>query len=183
MIKRLLGITKLEEIIRRFHSDTQNHWGHTQNLYKLHEANQKEMARLREEVNSKTDKLLYFMNALVEKMESAEDRDIREVVPEQPQVLPVQEDLPDTDVVVLQIMHQNAAFDTLNAVTTAQIYDNLPFPITKRGLRKKLISLTKHGVLMTFKRANERYWHISTGKLASVKEAISSKKAKEQAKD
>ncbi len=183
MIKRLLGIAKLEEIMRRFHSDTQNHWGHTQNLYKLYETHQKEMTRLREEVNSKTDKLLYFMNDLIEKMESAEDRDIREVVPREAKVLPVQEDFPDTDVVVLQIMHQNAAFDTQNAVTTARIYDNLPFPITKRGLRKKLISLTKHGVLMTFKRANERYWHISTGKLASVKEVISSKRAKEQAKD
>jgi hypothetical protein len=80
-------------------------------------------------------------------------------------------------------MHQNAAFDTPNAVTTAQIYDNLPFPITKRGLRKKLVGLSKQGVLMTFKRANERYWHISTGKLSSVKQAIKAKNAKEQDKE
>jgi hypothetical protein len=89
MIKKWLGIRKIEELIKRFHSDTHNHWGHTQNLYKLNEENKREIAEIRQNLDIKTDRLLGFMNELIEKMERAEDRDVREIVPESSQTIDI----------------------------------------------------------------------------------------------
>lgn len=183
MLKRLFGIDKIEAMVERFRSDMHNHWGHTQNLYKMHELNSMEIEKLRQELNVKTSQLVYIMNGLIDKIEKVEDRDVREIVPEEGTKVLAQERFPESDFVILHIMHQGAAFDPSNAVNTAQIYDNLPFQITKRGLRKKLITLVKQGFVMTSKKSNERYWYISTGRLAAVKQMIAAKNKGEQKED
>ena len=76
------------------------------------------------------------------------------------------------DDILLQVLHQNAAFDPSSALSTAFIYENLPFSITKRGLRKKLNSLVEKDLIGSKKDGNDRKWFVKTGKISQVKSII-----------
>ncbi len=77
---------------------------------------------------------------------------------------------------IFQILHNLAAFSEDTAIETTRIYENIPFLITLRGLRKKLEQLEREGVLRSFKRGNKRFWYIREGKIDEVKEVLAKEK-------
>jgi hypothetical protein len=176
MIKRILGITKLEDFFKNLSDKMGNHWEHTKNLYDLHEENKVRISQLEKDLIRKSAVLTEMMQEVLSRLEGAADRDIREYIigePEKGEEISIE--ILDNDLTILQIMYDNASFDSNSAITTAKIFENVPFTITQRGLRKKLMGLLKKGVIGTVKRGNERHWHIKTGKISDVKKAILAK--------
>ena len=173
MIKKVLGIRKLEEFFKNLSDKMGNHWEHTKNLYEIQEENKLRIQQLEKDLIRKSAMLTSMMEEVLSKLEGAADQDIREFV-----IGEIEEDekttieILDKDLTILQIMYDNACFDASSAITTAKVFGNIPFTITKRGLRKKLMNLLKKGIIGTIKRGNERHWHIKTGKISDVKKAI-----------
>lgn len=173
MIKRVLGIRKLEEFFKNLSDKMGNHWEHTKNLYELQEENKIRIHQLEKDLIRKSAMLTSMMEDVLSKLEGAADKDIREfVIGEVEEDEEIAIEILDKDLTILQIMYDNACFEPGSAITTAKIFENVPFTITKRGLRKKLMNLLKKGVIGTVKRGNERHWHIKTGRISDVKKAI-----------
>jgi hypothetical protein len=127
---------------------------------------------LEKDLIRKSSALNSMMGQVLSKLEDAADMDIREYVTEEVVKEKATVEIVDNDLMILQILHDNACFDSSSAITTGKIYENVPFTITKRGLRKKLMNLLRKGLIGTVKRGNERHWHIKTGKISDVKAAI-----------
>jgi predicted HTH transcriptional regulator len=179
MIKRLLGIRNIEKFLKELSDKMGLHWGHTDNLYKLNKENRNRIEKIERELHKRTSDLKSIMEEVIYRLDKSTDVGIRE--PEKEEIkekefVPVA----DSDVIVLQILHQKACFDENSAITTSDIYDNLPFSITQRGLRKKLRTLLKQGIVETFKSKNKRKWYIRTGRISDVKRVL---KEKERVKE
>lgn len=90
----------------------------------------------------------------------------------EPERILIRRSLPKSDALLVQILHNNAAFDRGTSLTTKEIYDNIPYKISERGLRKKLMSLESIGLVTSKKEGNTRSWYISVGNIGKVKKAI-----------
>ena len=172
MIKRILGISKLEGFFKSLSEKMGHQWDHTKNLYELHEYNKKRIEEMEKRLIRRTSTLTTMMEEVLSKLEGAADIDIRDYVIERDEEEHVTIHIADNELTILQILYDNASFESPSAISTSDIYQNVPFTITKRGLRKKLMAMLKKGLIRSVKRRNERYWHITTGKLADVKKAI-----------
>lgn len=157
MLKRLLGIKKIEESIEKAFSGIKNCWSWIEHLNEKNKVYEERIKKL-EESNKK---LAEAMLELFEKVESRVEK-VELNIPE----------LPERDVILLKIMHQYAAFDESRAISTNEIFQNLTFEITERGLRKKLEQMQREGLLGSVKRGTVRFWYIQPGKIAKVKRAI-----------
>ncbi len=193
MIKRLLGIKDLERNLKQLKLFMRNYSAHTKNLYKSvyfhhHKLNNLEQNYVKiEQLDKKMNSILSFIEKIVERLEVLEEANYavempagqeetkqEEVLLEEKQGIIEKPDIfvGDREKIILQILHQNAAINRENAISTTKIYENLPFNITQRGLRKKLDSLERTGIITGIKEGKSRNWYIRTGELARVKEVI-----------
>lgn len=167
MIKRLLGIHEIERSVRELRQLLSHSWGHTRNLYSLGHENRQKIKELERKLDERTKRILLLLEELLNQLEEHSQEEVK-VVETRPQRVETSE----KDNVILQILHQNAAFSREGALSTQFIYNNLPFSITQRGLRKKLYALERMGLIARTREGKENKWYIRTGKLAEVKEKI-----------
>ncbi len=203
MIKKWLGIREMESNLKQLKVFMKNYSEHAKNLYNNHNYHNNRLSNLEgnhkklHEMDRKMESMFTMMEKIVQRMEEMEP--IYEVV-EQPQAVyektpeiveevaetiyesPVKTEIfvGDKDKILLQILHQNAAIDETNSIPTKRIFDNLPFNITQRGLRKKLTSLESQGIISSKKEGKKRSWHVKTGELARVKELLTEPRKKKR---
>lgn len=170
MIKKMLGIHKLERNIRNIHKMMGQHWGHTNNLYDHHQNLNNRIEELETRFDQKTQKILSVLNEVLRQLETSEESHKSATYVREPEAsTTVIYNLSKNDDILLRILHERAAFSYDAAMPTKDLYNNLPFSITMRGLRKKLQNLYKEGFVATKKIGNERRWFIKTGSLSKVK--------------
>jgi len=168
MIKKLLGIHEIERSVRELRQLLSHSWGHTRNLYSLGHENRQKIMELERKLDERTKRVLLLLEELLNRLEGhALKEEVKAV-----EVPPPRVETSEKDNVILQILHQNAAFSREGALSTQFIYNNLPFSITQRGLRKKLYALERMGLIARTREGKENKWYIRTGKLAEVKEKI-----------
>jgi len=170
MIKRILGINKLEKNFKTVGASLNRSWEWINHFDKIN-------SHYEERINRLEQSNLHLIELTRELLNKLESSAIEEPSIVEEPVTPVVEkvSIPDKDLFLLQLVHQYAAFDKENAVETNTIFDNLTFKITARGLRKKLNSLVDSGYLRSTKRGNVRYWYLNSGALAKIKKAMKSK--------
>ncbi len=167
MIKKLLGIRRLENNIGNVHRLMGQHWGHTNALYDSHNKLNQKVTELEQRFEQKTDKILGMIDSILRQLENgAEEKEAPVVIREE---VAAPRQVGKNDDILLKILHENAAFSDDASIVTTELYNNLPFSITMRGLRKKLSALEDNGLIASKKVGNERYWHIRTGSLSRVK--------------
>ncbi len=173
MIKKLLGIKKIEKKMDAFTDSLVRSWEWIKHLNNITEQYEERLKRL-EESNMK---LIELANQLINRFEGEiyEEEEAEEVIEQGARVPNQKLDLPDKDMLLIQILYQYAAFDKENSISTQEIFDNLTYKITDRGLRKKLMNLSKSGLINSIKKGNTRYWFINAGNLAKIKKAIKEK--------
>lgn len=169
MIKKVLGIRKLEKNISNVHKMMGQHWGHTNNLYDMHSGINSKIEELENKFDQKTQKILSILNDVLRQLEGDTHS---EELEETYEASPVIYNLAKNDDILLRILHERASFSSNSAIPTKELFNNLPFAITMRGLRKKLMSLQKEGLVSTTKISNERRWYIKTGSISKVKSLI-----------
>ena len=76
---------------------------------------------------------------------------------------------------ILQILYQLACFDASSSIETPRIFENLPYAITIRGLRKKMYKLQEQGVVNSVMVGNSRRWFLDMNKLSKLKEFLASR--------
>jgi hypothetical protein len=76
---------------------------------------------------------------------------------------------------ILQILYQLACFDASSSIETPKIFENLPYSITIRGLRKKMYKLQDQGVVNSVMVGNSRKWFLDMNKLSKLKEFLASR--------
>ncbi|MDD4352923.1 MAG: hypothetical protein PHN56_00545 [Candidatus Nanoarchaeia archaeon] len=76
---------------------------------------------------------------------------------------------------ILQILYQMACFDASSSIETPKIFENLPYTITIRGLRKKMYKLQEQGVVNSVMVGNSRRWFLDMNKLSKLKEFLASR--------
>jgi hypothetical protein len=76
------------------------------------------------------------------------------------------------DAYILQILYQLACFDASSSIETPKIFENLPYTITIRGLRKKMYKLQDQGVVNSVMVGNSRRWFLDMNKLSKLKEFL-----------
>ena len=167
MLKRLFGIHKIEKKLDGFTDSMVRSWEWIKHLNNLTERYEDRIKRL----EHSNVKLIDVVNQLISGVEEEEE----EVEELESQVIPSRVELPNKDMILMQILYQYAAFDKNNAVSTQEVFNNLTYRITERGLRKKLMSLIKSGLINSVKKGNTRHWFINTGSLAKIKKAIKEK--------
>jgi len=168
MFKRLLGINKLEKNFKVVGKSLNRSWEWINHLNKSNASSEERIARL----EKSNIHLIELTRELINQLQTAESE---EVVEEQEVVVPRvanNVNLPDKDLLLLQLMYQYAAFDKENAVDTNTLFSNLTYKITSRGLRKKLNSLVDNGLLRTAKQGNVRYWYLNAGTLGKIKKSL-----------
>jgi hypothetical protein len=74
---------------------------------------------------------------------------------------------------ILQILYQMACFDASSAIETSKIYENLPYSITMRGLRKKMYKFQEQGIVNSVMVGNSRRWFLDMSKVSRLKEFLS----------
>jgi hypothetical protein len=79
------------------------------------------------------------------------------------------------DAYILQILYQLACFDASSSIETPKIFENLPYSITLRGLRKKMYKLQEQGVVNSVMVGNSRRWFLDMNKLSKLKEFLASR--------
>lgn len=79
------------------------------------------------------------------------------------------------DAYILQILYQLACFDASSSIETPKIFENLPYSITIRGLRKKMYKLQEQGVVNSVMVGNSRRWFLDMNKLSKLKEFLASR--------
>lgn len=167
MIKKLLGIRRLEGNISNVHKLIGQHWGHTNVLYDSHDKLNQRVTELEQTFEQKTDKILSMIDSILRQLENGEDAKEAPVAVREEVV--VSRSIGRNDDILLKILHENAAFSEDASIVTTELYSNLPFSITMRGLRKKLNGLEDSGLIASKKAGNERFWYIRTGSLSRVK--------------
>lgn len=177
MFKKLLGIKKLERNFKVVGNSLNRSWQWIDHFNKLNASYEDRINRL-ERSNAQ---LIAVTQELIGQLQSMEEELEQEPVEEEPEpgpeeVIRVKRNLslPDKDLLLVQIIHQYAAFDKESSLETNTVYDNLTYEITKRGLRKKLNSLVDKGLLKTYKKGNCRHWYLNSGALAKIKKALKS---------
>ncbi len=168
MFKRLFGIHKIEKKIDGFTDSLVRSWGWIKHLNNITELYEERIKRL-EQSNIQ---LIELTSQLIGSMEEEEYEEVEE---QKQQLVSSRIELPNKDIALMQILYQYAAFDRNNAVSTQEVYNNLTYKITERGLRKKLMSLIQSGLINSIKKGNTRHWFINTGSLAKIKKAIKEK--------
>jgi hypothetical protein len=73
---------------------------------------------------------------------------------------------------ILQILYQLACFDASSSMETPRIFENLPYTITIRGLRKKMYKLQAQGAVNSVTVGNSRRWFLDMNKLSKLKEFL-----------
>jgi len=76
---------------------------------------------------------------------------------------------------ILQILYQLACFDASSSIETPRIFENLPYNITIRGLRKKMYKLQEQGVVNSVMVGNSRRWFLDMNKLSKLKEFLAAR--------
>ncbi len=171
MLKRLLGIKKLEKNLKIIGESLNRSW---QWINHFNELNQHYEEKLKKIENSQLE-IMSILKELLDKLKEKEHTQIEEQEEEiVPQVNP-SININNKDLFILRLIHQYAAFDVENSIDTNAIYTHLPFKITQRGLRKKLDSLHEKGFLRCIKRGNTKYWYLSPGAIAKLKKAAKQK--------
>jgi len=79
------------------------------------------------------------------------------------------------DAFILQILYQMACFDASSSIETPRIYENLPYSITERGLRKKMYKLQEQGIVSSVMVGNARRWFLDMNKLSRLKQFLAEK--------
>jgi hypothetical protein len=79
------------------------------------------------------------------------------------------------DAYILQILYQMACFDASSSIETPRIYENLPYAITERGLRKKMYKLQEQGIVSSVMVGNTRRWFLDMNKLSRLKQFLAEK--------
>lgn len=169
MIKRLFGIHKIEKRIDGFTNSLVRSWDWIKHLNNITGHYEERIKRL-EQSNIQ---LIELTNQLINKFETEYYEE--EELEEEPRVINTRINLPDKDMVLIQVLYQYAAFNKDSAVPTQEIFNNLTYKITDRGLRKKLKLLSNSSLINSYKKGNTRFWFINTGNLAKIKKAIKEK--------
>ncbi len=180
MLKRILGINKLEKNFKIVGESLNRSWEWINHLNKKNELYDERIKRL-EQSNMQ---LINLSKELLKKLQemtnsSAETRELKEESSNDEFDTGITEpeniNLSNKDLFLLQLIHQYAAFNRDNAIDTNTLYNNLTYKITSRGLRKKLSSLVDSGFLRSAKKGNVRYWYLNSGALAKIKKALKEK--------
>lgn len=202
MIKKWLGIRELEKNLKQFKHFLKNYSDHTKNLYSHQSHHHNRISHLErkhykiDEMERKMQSMFDLIEGIIYRLEEMEQNNIDieqvpvkqktpeayEEVAEEVYESPVKKEIQigDRDKILLQILHQNAAINRENGISTKKVYENLPFSITQRGLRKKLKSLKKDGLISGVKKGRRLVWFVKTGELARVKSIISEPKKKKR---
>ncbi len=171
MLKKLLGINRLERNFKILGDSLNRSWEWINHFNKLNSMYEERLQRL-EKSNLH---LMEITRELINQLQKTE-----EPVPqvrEQEVTAHVNQEvnLSDKDLYLLQLIYQYAAFNPEHAVDTNTLFNNLTYKITPRGLRKKLTSLVDNGLLKSAKKGNVRYWYLNTSALAKIKKALKEK--------
>jgi len=187
MIKRVLGIRELESNIKKLRNFFDNHWGHTNHLHSKTDHHTRRLSehserldKVEKELENKTKSIILVMENILSKLEGMQITTVSEPEVIEQTVVVHKKEFADKDKIILQIMHQNAAFSKDSSLETNYIYTNLPFSITPRGLRKKLAALEDLGLVASRKEGKKNKWFVRTGKLAEVSGIISEPKKKKR---
>jgi hypothetical protein len=195
MIKKWLGIRDIEDNMKQMKVFLRSYSEQMKSLYMNHASHHSRISELErnhrkvEDLERKMDSMLSMMEKIVLHLEEMESQDYAveepqgvyqkepeayEEVAEKVYEAPVKREVfvGNKDKIILQILHQNAAFEANSAVSTSKIYSNLTFNITQRGLRKKLDALQKSGLISGTKEGKSCNWFVRTGELSTVKELI-----------
>ena len=188
MIKGILGIRELELNIKKLRQFFDVHWGHTNYIHnemnrhsKKFTEYSKRLENMEWKLEERTKSIIVLMESILQRLEDMNEP-VSEVLsaPIEQTIIVHKKEFGNKDKIILQIMHQNAAFSPENSIETTDIFANLPFSITPRGLRKKLASLEKAGLVSSRKHGKKNKWFVRTGKLAEVSEIISEQKKKKR---
>lgn len=109
-----------------------------------------------------------------------EDTKKSKLVPEQKKEEPLMKEMDikgigKNEAYLLQILYRMACFDGSSSVETGKIFENLPYQITVRGLRKKLYKLQQQGIINSIMYGNTRRWYLDMEKLAKLKKFLTEK--------
>ncbi|MFA5405763.1 MAG: hypothetical protein WC307_00165 [Candidatus Nanoarchaeia archaeon] len=175
MFKRLFGIHKIEKNVNNIGTSLNRSWEWINHLNTASSAYEDRILRLEKTNIELIDAIKELMNKMQpeepvsQTVESSEEE--YESVPQVDSAI----NLPDKDLFLVNIIYQYASFDKSNAIDTNTLFQNLPYKITSRGLRKKLNTMVVNGLLKTYKRGNVRYWYLNAGALARIKKALKTK--------
>ncbi len=190
IIKKILGIKDLEEKYDKKLHDYDTKIGKIREYLKtswswvnyLHELEQDNKKRI-EHIEGENKELKSLIKEINEKRKLT--KDIKEKVKEEaekpePESEPELENeielkkidirgLGKKEAFILQILYKMASFDVISSLSTSGVYKNLPYDISKRGLRKKLYKLEELGLISSIKRGRARKWYLDMVKLEKLK--------------
>ncbi|MBN1923180.1 MAG: hypothetical protein JW791_00275 [Nanoarchaeota archaeon] len=189
-LKRILGVEELENNVNKEFSQIKQNlktsWNWINYLHELEQGNRAEIKRLTAE-NSELKELLKEGNRTIqEPVKPASSEEKKEKPNKEPKAAeakePVKSELTFKNIdisgigkkeaFVLQILYQLACFDDSSSIETGKIFNNLPYTITKRGLRKKLYKLQEQGIIDSVMYGNTRKWFLDMNKLAKLKQFL-----------
>jgi predicted transcriptional regulator with HTH domain len=162
-LDRLLGIDRIKRRIWQLRTSTLVSWEWIRCLYRNQLRYGERIAKL-EESNRRILNLLEKVMLKLDEISTAKPKEVA--------VEPMKLEMTRKDATLLRILHQYAAFDAESSISTNEIYKNLPFALTKRGLRKRLMNLQLLGLISSIRKGNVKYWHLSEGRIAKIKKVI-----------
>lgn len=192
--KRMLGVEKLEKKVKKeiehLEKNLKTSWNWINYLHELEQDNKSKIKQLMQE-NEELKELIKERNlkAIKEPTKEAkkgkEEKKEKKKVPEQKKPANSNLNLKKVDIsgigkkesYVIQILYQLACFDSSSSITTTKVFENLPYKITKRGLRKKLYKLEEKGIIGSMMYGNSRRWFLEMNKLAKLKQFLARRAA------
>lgn len=186
---RLAGVDKLEKKvdkeITQLEKNLKTSWNWINYLHELEQDNKTKIKQLMKE-NEELKELIKErpvlnspepMKEKKEKKTVKEKEEVPEPVKEKTNPLNLKKidisGIGKKEAYILQILYQLACFDASSSIETGKIYDNLPYNITKRGLRKKLYKLQEQSAINSVMYGNSRRWFLDMNKLAKLKQFLS----------
>ncbi len=186
-LEKLFGIDKihkrLDSELYDLRKNLKTSWNWINYLHELEQDNKAKIKQLMEE-NKELKELIKELSLRKEehnKVEVKEEQSVAEPVPAKEEVKERSDiafkevdvnGIGKKEVYILQILYQLACFDSSSSIETSKIYENLPYSITKRGLRKKLYKLQEKGIISSVSYGNSKRWYLDMGKLAKLKEFL-----------
>ncbi len=187
--KRLLGVEDLEKSVgkelEQIKQNLKTSWNWINYLHELEQGNRAEIKKIKSE-NAELKELLKDRNQIItEPSNSKQVIKDKIKVPDEKKVIKSDLKFKNIDIsgigkkeaFVLQILYQLACFDASSSIETAKVFDNLPYSITKRGLRKKLYKLQEQGIIDSVMYGNSRKWYLDMNKLAKLKQFLAIRNA------
>ena len=189
-LKRLCGVEELEKNVKKdmeqMEKNLKTSWNWINYLHELEQDNKTKIKQLTTE-NEELKELMKNRSLLMneparEPKKAKEEAEVPELKKEKMMKEP-DLNLKNIDIsgigkkeaFILQILYQLACFDSSSSITTSKIFDNLPYKITKRGLRKKMYKLEEQGAIGSARYGNSRRWFLDMGKLAKLKKFLSAR--------